>query len=158
MSADGSEALLVDDAGPLLLELGLGDPHCLEGGERAEDGPADPGQELPLGRAHHVDLGGRGDEGLQLLGGAFRGAWEHGGAAAEDDVGVEVLPDVQVALHYRLVDHLVEGRHLEPVLLRVEQGLTAAETLTAQSNQLAVRQLVGAVVAVGLLEVCIGRA
>ena len=38
-----SEALAVDDRGPRLVVLLLGDPHLLEGGERREDGAADPG-------------------------------------------------------------------------------------------------------------------
>ncbi|KAH9249739.1 hypothetical protein BASA81_012535 [Batrachochytrium salamandrivorans] len=36
------EALAVDDAGAGLVVLLLGDPHLLEGGERGEDGAADP--------------------------------------------------------------------------------------------------------------------
>lgn len=83
-----SEALLVDDGGALLLELGLGDPHRLEGSQRAEDGAADPRQELPLGRTHHVDLGGGGDQRLQFFGCALSGPWEHSGTAAQDHVGV----------------------------------------------------------------------
>ena len=36
------EALAVDDRGTALVVLLLGDPHLLEGGERGQDGAADP--------------------------------------------------------------------------------------------------------------------
>ena len=43
-----SEALPVDDGGSSLIVLLLADPHLLEGGQRGEDGAADPHGVLPL--------------------------------------------------------------------------------------------------------------
>merc|ERR1719487_3206977 len=55
------EALAVHDGGPRLVVLLLGDPHLLEGGERREDGAADPHAVLALGRRDdlHLHRGGR---------------------------------------------------------------------------------------------------
>ena len=93
------EALAVDDGRAGLVVLLLGDPHLLEGGEGREDGAADPDGVLALRRGDDLDLhGGRG-EGGELLRHALADALEHGGAAGQDDVGVEVLADVDVALH-----------------------------------------------------------
>merc|ERR1711931_529412 len=45
------EALAVNDTGAGLVELLLGDPHLLEGGEGSQDGASDPDGVLPLGGA-----------------------------------------------------------------------------------------------------------
>ena len=42
-------------------------------------------------RGHNLDIHGGRREGGQLLGHALADALEHGGAAGEDDVGVQVL-------------------------------------------------------------------
>merc|ERR1719164_285336 len=54
------EALAVHDRGAALVVLLLGDPHLLEGGERREDGAADPHAVLALGRRDDLDLHGAG--------------------------------------------------------------------------------------------------
>merc|ERR1712038_219989 len=67
------EALAVDNGGAALVVLLLGDPHLLEGGE--------------------------GSQGGDLLLHAVSNTGVHGGASGHDGVGVQVLPDVNVALH-----------------------------------------------------------
>ena len=46
----GLEAFAVDDRWAGLVVLLLGDPHLLEGGQRGQDGAADPHGVLALGR------------------------------------------------------------------------------------------------------------
>ena len=58
--------------------------------------PAAPGQ-LRLGT--HLDLHGAGRQGRDLLLHPVGDAWVHGGATRQHRVGVEVLADVDVALH-----------------------------------------------------------
>ena len=48
VQSGASEALPVDDGGSSLIVLLLADPHLLEGGQRGEDGAADPHGVLPL--------------------------------------------------------------------------------------------------------------
>merc|ERR1719274_352447 len=91
------EALAVDDRGPRLVVLLLRDPHLLEGGERGEDGSANPDGVLALRRGDDLDLHSRRGEGGHLLGETLADAREHGGTTGEHDVGVEVLADVDVA-------------------------------------------------------------
>merc|ERR1719461_1883180 len=50
------EALAVDDPRARLVILVLGDPHLLEGGQRGEDGPANPDRVLTLRRRHNFNL------------------------------------------------------------------------------------------------------
>ena len=74
---------------------------------------------------------------------AVGNAGEHGGAAGEDGVGVQVLTDVNIALHDGVVGALVDAGLLHADERRLEEGLGAAEALVADGDDLAVGQLVG---------------
>merc|ERR1712239_56275 len=93
------EALAVDDGGAALVILLLGDPHLLEGGQRGQDGTSDPDGVLPLRGSDDLDLDGGGGQGSDLLLHTVSNTGVHGGASGHDSVGVQVLPDVNVALH-----------------------------------------------------------
>ena len=127
----------MDDGGTGLVVLLLADPHGLEGGEGGEDGSADPDGVLALGRGHDLDLDGGGGEGGDLLGHALGDAGEHGGAAGEDDVGVQVLADVDVALHDGLEGGVGDAVHLEAGEVGLEEDLGAAEALVADDDDVA---------------------
>ena len=92
-----------------LVVLLLGNPHRLEGGERGENGATDPYRVLALWRRDNLDLHGArrqvGDLPLHTVGDAR----VHGGATREHHVGVQVLADVDVALHDRVVGGLVHA-------------------------------------------------
>lgn len=60
MGGRGLEALSVDDGGSSLVVLLLANPHLLEGGERGEDGAADPHGVLPLWRSDDLRGGAGG--------------------------------------------------------------------------------------------------
>merc|ERR1719209_2555635 len=93
------KAFSVNDAGTSLVELLLGDPHLLEGGEGSQDGASDPDGIFPLGRSDDLDLhGGRSHLGDLLLH-AISDTGVHGGTSGQDGVGVEILADVDIALH-----------------------------------------------------------
>lgn len=136
------EALSVDDGWAGFVVFGLGDPHLLEGGEGGEDGSADPDGVLSLWWGNDLDLhGGRG-KGSDFLLHTVGDAWEHGGAAGEDGVGVEVLTDVDVALHDRVVGALVDAGLLHAEEGRLEEGFWASESLVTDGDDLAVRKFV----------------
>ena len=103
------EALAVDDGGTALVVLLLGDPHLLEGGEGGQDGASDPDGVLPLWGSDDLDLDGGGSQGGDLLLHAVSNTGVHGGASGHDGVGVQVLPDVNIALHDGVVDCLVNS-------------------------------------------------
>merc|ERR1712079_773687 len=100
------EALSVHDGGAALVVLLLGDPHLLEGGEGSQDGASDPDGVLPLWGSDDLDLDGGGSQGGDLLLHAVSNTGVHGGASGQDSVGVQVLPDVNVALHDGVVGGL----------------------------------------------------
>jgi len=141
MAAD-LEALAVHDGGAGLIVLGLGDPHALEGGEGGQDGSSDPYGVLPLGGSDDLDLHGGGSQGGDLLLHAISDTGEHGGASGQDDVGVQVLADVDVALHDGVEGDLVDAGRLHSEEGRLEQGLGGPEALVADGDDLAVGKLV----------------
>merc|ERR1712042_339235 len=142
-STNDLEAFAVDDAGSSLVELLLGDPHLLEGGEGSQDGASDPDGVLPLGRSDDLDLhGGRGQGGDLLLH-TIGDTGVHGGASRENGVGVEIFTDVDVALHDGVEAALVHADDFHTQEGRLEDGLGAAETLVADRDDLSVGKLVG---------------
>merc|ERR1712076_346088 len=121
------EALAVDDGGAALVVLLLGDPHLLEGGERSQDGASDPDGVLPLWGSDDLDLDGGGGQGGDLLLHAVSNTGVHGGASGHDGVGVQVLPDVNVALHDGVVGGLVDAAGLHSQEGWLEEGFWGTE-------------------------------
>ena len=117
--------------------------HGLEGGERSQDGATDPDRVLPLGRSEDLDLHDVGDEGGDLLLDTISDSGVHGGATRQDNVGIQVLHDFDIALHDG-----VEGGpwsrecQLKTQELRLEEGLRALEPLVADDDDLSVGMLV----------------
>jgi len=89
----------MDDSGTSLVVLLLGDPHLLEGGEGSQDGASDPDGVFPLGRSDDLDLHGGRSHGGNLLLHTIGDTGVHGGATRQNCIGVQILSDVDVALH-----------------------------------------------------------
>ncbi|CAL7935109.1 unnamed protein product [Xylocopa violacea] len=136
------EALAVDDAWAGLVVFLLGDPHLLEGGQRSQDGPADPYGVLPLGRSDDLDLDGRWSESGDLLLHTISDTGVHGGTAGEYVVGVQILTDVDVALHDGVVDGLVDAAGFHTQEGRLEESFGATEPLVTDGDHLSIGQLV----------------
>merc|ERR1712156_1377775 len=102
------EALAVDDGWAALIVFLLGDPHLLEGGGGSKDGSSDPDRVLPLWGSDDLDLdGGRSKSGDFLLH-TVSNTRVHGGASGHDSVGIEILTDVNIALHDGVVGGLMD--------------------------------------------------
>merc|ERR1712015_364529 len=115
------ETLAVDDSGAALVVLLLGDPHLLEGGERGQDGSSDPDGVLPLRGSDDLDLDGGWGKSGDLLLHSVGNTGVHGGATGHDGVGVQVLPDVNIALHDGVVGGLVDSASLHAKEGRLEE-------------------------------------
>ena len=136
------EALAVDNGWTRFIILLLGDPHLLEGGEGGQDGATNPYRVFPLGRSDDLDLhGGRG-QGSDLLLHSVSNAWVHGAASREHGVGVQILTDVNIALHDGVVGGLVDTSRLHSQEAGLEEGLGAPESLVSDGDHLTVRELV----------------
>merc|ERR1712032_721488 len=113
-----------------LVVLLLGDPHLLEGGEGSKDGSSDPDGVFPLGGSSDLLLHSVGNTG------------EHGGASGKDVVGVEILTDVDVALHDGVVGGLVDTSRFHTDEGWLEEGLGTPESLVSDGDDLTVGKLV----------------
>merc|ERR1719376_1129940 len=125
-----------------LIVLLLGDPHLLEGGEGSKDGSSDPDGVLPLWWSDDLDLDGGWSKGGDLLLHTVSNTRVHGGASRHDSVGIEILTDVNIALHDEVVGGLVDAAGFHSKEGRLEESLRAAETLIANGDDLAVGKLI----------------
>merc|ERR1712072_1199291 len=136
------EALAVDNGWAAFIILLLGDPHLLEGGEGSKDGSSDPDRVLPLWWSNDLDLNGGWSKGGDLLLHTVSNTRVHGGASGHDGVGIEILTDVNIALHDGVVGSLVDATGFHSKEGRLEERLRAAETLIANGDDLAVGKLI----------------
>merc|ERR1719445_350581 len=137
------EALAVDNGWAALIVLLLGDPHLLEGGEGSKDGSSDPDGVLSLWWSNDLDLDGGWGKSGDLLLHSVSNTRVHGGASGHDGVGVQVLSDVNIALHDGVVGGLMDttGLHSEEGWL--EESLGASESLVSNGDDLTVGKLIG---------------
>merc|ERR1712053_8254 len=136
------EALPVDNGWAALIVLLLGDPHLLEGGEGSKNGSSNPDRVLPLWWSNDLDLDGGWGKGCDLLLHTVSNTRVHGGASRHDSVGIQVLTDVNIALHDGVVGSLVDSTGFHSKEGRLEESLRAAETLIANGDDLAVGKLI----------------
>src|SRR4051812_7265378 len=67
---------------------------------------------------------------------------KHGGASREDNVAVQILSDIDVAFHDRVVGGLVDTIRFLSNEVGLEQHLGASESLVTNGNDLSIGQLV----------------
>merc|ERR1712137_1120156 len=137
------EALPVDNGWAALVVLLLGDPHLLEGGQRSQDGSTDPDGVFPLRWSNGLDLNGGWSQGSDLLLHSVSNTRVHGGASGHDSVGIQVLPDVNIALHDGVVGGLMNTAGLHTQERGLEEGLRGTEPLIADGDDLTVGKLIG---------------
>merc|ERR1712213_120862 len=98
---------------------------------------------LPLRGSNNLDLDGGGSKGGDLLLHTISNTRVHGGATRHDSVGVQVLPDVNIALHDGVVGGLMDTAGLHTQERGLEEGLRGTEPLIANGDDLAVGKLIG---------------
>merc|ERR1711885_94779 len=136
------EALAVDNGWAAFIIFLLGDPHLLEGGEGSKDGSSNPDRVFPLWGSNDLDLDGGWSKSSDLLLHAVSNTRVHGGASGHDSVGIQVLTDVNIALHDGVVGGLVDATGFHSKEGRLEESLGAAETLIANGDDLTVGKLI----------------
>jgi len=136
------EALSVNDGRTRLVVFGLGDPHLLEGRKRSQDRTTNPDGVLSLGRSDDLDLHGSGSQGGEFLGQSLGNTGVHGGTARKDDVGVEILSDIDITLHDGLEGTVVDTRSFLADERRLEENFGASESLVTDDDDVTVGELV----------------
>merc|ERR1719300_289583 len=142
-SLEQLEALAGDDGWAALIVLLLGDPHLLEGGEGSKNGASDPDRVFPLWGSNDLDLDGGWSKSSDLLLHTVSNSGVHGGASGHDSVGIEILTDINIALHDGVVGGLMDTTCFHSKEGRLEEGLRAAEALIANGDDLTIRKLIG---------------
>merc|ERR1712026_652118 len=137
------EALPVDNGWAALIVFLLGDPHLLEGGKGRQDGASDPDGVFPLRGSNNLDLNGRWSKGGDFLLHTISNTGVHGGASGHDSVGIEILPDVNIALHDGVVGGLMDTAGFHSKEGRLEEGLGGTEPLVTDGDDLTVGKLIG---------------
>jgi len=136
------EAFSVDNGWAGFVVFLLGDPHLLEGGEGSKDGTSDPYRVFAFWGSNDLDLhcawGKSGDFLLHSVGNTR----VHCGTTRQDIVGVQVLTDVNVALHDGVVGGFVYTRGFHSDEGWLEHGLWATESLVSDGDDLTVREFV----------------
>ena len=152
------EALAVDDGRTALVVLLLRDPHLLEGRERCENGATNPDGVFTLRRSNDLDLHRRGSERSDFLLHTIGDTWVHGGTARlenvrnglkhqigdayHDNVSVEILPHIDVALHDGVESGDVDTTALKTEHAGLEESFRSSESLVANRDDLTVRKFV----------------
>merc|ERR1712168_1651217 len=93
------EAFPVDDGWARFVVFLLADPHLLEGGEGSQDGSSDPDGVFPLWWSNDLDLHCGWCESRDFLLHTIGDTGEHSRTSGQDGVGVQVLTDIDIALH-----------------------------------------------------------
>merc|ERR1712215_244611 len=137
------ETLAVNNGWAALIILLLGDPHLLEGGEGSKDGSSDPDRVLPLWWSNDLDLDGGWSKSSDFLLHPVSNTRVHGGASRHDSVGIQILTDVNIALHDGIIGGLMDATGFHSKEGRLEESLRATETFIANGDNLAVRKFIG---------------
>merc|ERR1719357_2533903 len=108
----------------------------------AKDGATDPDRVFTLWWCDDLDLhGGWGELGDFLLH-TISNTGEHSRTTGQDDVGVQVLSDVQVTVHDGVVGGLVDTDSFQTKVSGLEHGFGGSETLITDGDDLSVGQFV----------------
>merc|ERR1711870_180490 len=108
-----------------------------------QDGSSDPDGVFPFWGSNNLDLNGGWSKSGDLLLHTISNTGVHGGATRHDGVGVQVLPDVNIALHDGVVGGLVDTAGFHSEEGRLEECLRGTEPLVANGDDLAVGKLIG---------------
>merc|ERR1719266_1550863 len=138
----GLEAFPVDNGWAAFVVLLLGDPHLLEGGEGSQDGATDPYGVFPFWGSNDLDLNGGWSQGGDLLLHSVGNTRVHGGATRHDSVGIQVLTDVNIALHDGVVGGLMDTAGFHSQERGLEESLGGTESLIANGDNLAIGKFI----------------
>jgi len=136
------EAFAVDDGRTRFVIFLFGDPHSLESRQRSQDGATNPDGVFTFRRSNNLDLHrGRGQSSNFLLH-TFSNTIEHSGTTGQHGVAIQILSNVNIAFHDRIISSLVDARLFKTDQRGLEEDLRASETLVADSDHLTIRQFV----------------
>merc|ERR1711933_67710 len=132
----------VDDGGTSFVVFSLGDPHSLEGGQRGQDGTTNPDGVFSFRGRDDLDLHGGRSQGGDFLLHSIGNTGVHGGTTGQDVVSVQVLSDVDVALHDGVVSGFVDTSGFHTDERGLEQSFRASESFVTNGDNLTIGQFI----------------
>ena len=142
-SLSNLEALTVDNGRSRLVVLFLADPHALESRERGKNRSSNPDRVFTFRGSHNLDLDGSRGKGGDLLGHTLRDSREHGGTSRKNNVGIQILADINIALHDGLEGGVGNTIHFETSQVGLEKNLRTTEALVSNHNDVSIGKLEG---------------
>merc|ERR1712187_581346 len=136
------ETFSVNDGRTSFVVFGLGDSHGLEGRQRSQDGTTNPDGVFSFGGRDDLDLHGGRSQGGDFLLHSIGNTGVHGGTTGQDVVGVQVLSDVDVALHDGVVSGFVDTSGFHTDERRLEQSFRASESFVTNGDNLTIGQFI----------------
>mmetsp|Transcript_24453 Transcript_24453/g.57797 ORF Transcript_24453/g.57797 Transcript_24453/m.57797 type:complete len:407 (+) Transcript_24453:178-1398(+) len=134
------EALAVDNRWARFIILLLADPHTLEGRQRRKNRSSNPHGVLALWRSHNLHLDGSWSQRSHFLRHTLTDSREHGGTSRKNNVGIQVLSDINITLHDGLESAVSNTIHFKTSQVGLEQNLRTSESLVSNNNDVTIRQ------------------
>ena len=150
-----SKTLLVNYLGTMFLEIWLCYPHCLECSQGTQYWTTNPRQKLSLRRTNNTKFSSCGKQNLKIFAYSLSGSWEHCVSSTENNIGVEIFSDIQIAFHDWLENHLLKSWHFKIKFWGIEKGLCTFKSLISKCYDLSIRKSVSTVVSICLLVIFI---
>jgi len=128
----------VNNTWSCFIVLLFSDPHSLEGRQRSQNRTTNPNGVFPFWWRDNFDFHSGWSQSSDLFLHSISNTWVHSGTTGQDVVGVQVLSDINVALHNGVVGGFVDtsGFHTNEGWL--EQGFWASESFVTNGDNLTI--------------------
>ena len=130
------EAFSVDDRWTRFIIFLFWDPHLLEGWKWGQDGTTNPDGIFSFWWSNDFDFHCWWCQGGDFLLHTVGNTWVHGGATREDSVGIQVLSDIDIALHDGVVSGFMNTSCFHTQEWWLEKGFWASESFVTNGNDL----------------------
>merc|ERR1712187_305037 len=104
----------------------------------SKGGSSNPDGVFSLRRSNNLDGHGLRGKLVELILQSLVNLFEHGGSSRHDGVGVQVLSDIDVALHDRLEGQVVDSLLFNSDEGRLEENFRASESLVSNGDNVSV--------------------
>ena len=136
------ETFTVDNRRARFVAFLFRNPHLFECGQRGRDWSSDPFRVFTFRRGDDFDLHYGWSQSSNFFLRSVSDSQDHGAATRQHCVGVQVLTDVHVALHDKIVCGLMDACKFHSKERRLKHGLRASEALVANADDLTIRKFI----------------
>ncbi len=124
----------------------LGNPHRLEGAQRAHNGTSNPDRVFSFRGSHDLDLHRIRSQSSHFFSQSFSDSWEHGCSARQYNVFVELFSEKYVTFFDRSVNQIVDSLVFVSLEEGLEEQFSASESLVTNGDDLSIGQFIRLVI------------